>query len=84
VKLHDAEATAAEKEAAAARAAERAEAQEAAATHLLQELRQTKQDAAEIREALERELETTSRLVSRQLRLQWNVSLVGNSGKAVF
>ncbi len=66
MKLHDAEATAAEKEAAASRAAERAETQEAAAANLLQELRQTKQDAAEIRDALERELETTNRLVSRQ------------------
>ena len=71
VQLHDAEAAAAEKEAAAGRAAERAEAQEAAAADLLQQLRQTKQDAAEIREALERELETTSRLVSWQQGLQW-------------
>ena len=67
VKLHDAEATAAEKGAAATRAAEQAEAQEAAAAELLQELKQTKQDAAEMREALERELDTTSRLVRHQL-----------------
>ena len=71
VRLHDAEATAAEKEAAASRAAERAEAQEAAAADLLQQLRRTKQDAAEIREALERELETTNRLVRWPRRLHW-------------
>ena len=67
VKLSTAETTAAEKQAAASRAAERAEAQEAAAADLLRDLKQTKQDAAQMQEALERELETTGRLVSASL-----------------
>ena len=79
VKLNSAEATAAEKEADASRAAERVESQEAAAADLLQELKQTKQDAAEMREALERELETTSRLVGHQL----TCSLAAAVGSAV-
>ena len=63
MKLNTAEAIAAEKEAAASRAAQRAEEQEAEAANLQRELKQTKQDAAQMQEALERELETTSRLV---------------------